>query len=58
MRKRAGAVTQEEVLLAENVNNVLTMSSQNALTDLAESTGGFLVANTNDLFPGLVARLG
>ncbi len=55
MRKRAGAVTQEEVLLAENVNNVLTMSSQNALTDLAESTGGFLVSNTNDLFPGLVA---
>ena len=54
MRKRAGAVTQEEVLLAENANNVLTMSSQNALADLAESTGGFLVANTNDLFPGLV----
>ncbi len=54
IQKRGGeGVTREEVFLAENVNNVLTMSDQNSLAQLAEGTGGVLVTNANDLLPGL-----
>jgi len=54
IQKRGGeGVTREEVCLAENVNNVLTMSDQNSLAQLAEGTGGLLVTNANDLLPGL-----
>ncbi len=54
IQKRGGeGVTREEVFLAENVNNVLTMSDQNSLAQLAEGTGGLLVTNANDLLPGL-----
>lgn len=51
--RRAGAVTQDEVMLAEDASNVTRMPTQNNLVDLAESTGGVLIANTNDLGSGL-----
>jgi len=53
MERRAGAVQQDEVMMAEDTSNALRASTQNNLVDLAESTGGVLIANTNDLRPGL-----
>jgi VWFA-related protein len=47
------AVTREDVLLSENTENVLRMSTENSMIELAESTGGIVVASTNDLTPGL-----
>lgn len=52
LTRRSGAVTQEEVLLSENADNALRLSKQNTLLDLAQSTGGTLITNTNDLSPG------
>ena len=52
-RRRGGAVTTQEATLGENTDNVLRKSAQNTLADLAESTGGILISNTNDLRPGL-----
>jgi len=49
MQKRSGAVQQDEVYLNENVNEAIRLSSQENLAALAVSTGGVLVANTNDL---------
>ncbi|RPI22006.1 MAG: VWA domain-containing protein [Acidobacteria bacterium] len=51
--KTRGGVTQDEVLLAENTNEATRLSSQENLASLAASTGGTLVANTNDLLPGI-----
>jgi VWFA-related protein len=53
MRKRSGAVSREEATLTENTEDVLRKSNQNSLADLAESTGGILISNTNDLRSGL-----
>jgi VWFA-related protein len=51
--RRGGAVTREEVTLTENTENAMRMSAQNSLADLAASTGGILITNTNDLGAGL-----
>lgn len=53
MKRPGEAVRRDEVMLAEDGNNVITMVPQNNLVDLAESTGGDPIANTNDLIPGL-----
>jgi VWFA-related protein len=41
-------ITREEVVLIENAEAAMRMNAQGTLDDLARSTGGFLVANTND----------
>ncbi len=51
--KRRGAVTLDEVALSDNANEAIRLSSQENLSALATSTGGAMVANTNDLGPGL-----
>ncbi len=43
----------EGMFAADTANDALRLNRQGVLRDLAESTGGFLVAETNDLRPGL-----
>jgi VWFA-related protein len=50
MRSRGGqAVTPEQVKAFDNAESSILKNAQQNLAALAESTGGFLVANTNDL---------
>lgn len=51
------AVGKQEILAPEIGAAAIRMNVQGNLQDLSESTGGFLIANTNDLRPGL-ARVG
>lgn len=50
LRTRGGqAVTPEQIKAFDNAESSILKNAQNNLATLAESTGGFLVANTNDL---------
>jgi VWFA-related protein len=51
-------VTREEMLIADNAEAALRMDVQGALADLAESTGGLLIANTNDMRQSLSRTIG
>jgi len=54
MAKRgAGAVTIDEVMIAENAEESLRANLQESLNEFAQSTGGFLIANTNDFKPAM-----
>jgi VWFA-related protein len=53
MKRPGEPVRRDEVMLAEDGDNVITMVPQNNLVDLAQSTGGELIANTNSLSEGL-----
>jgi VWFA-related protein len=54
MAKRgAGAVSVDEVMIAENAEESLRANVQESLNELAKSTGGFLIANTNDFKPSM-----
>jgi VWFA-related protein len=46
-------VTPDEVMAGETVEESLRVNSQGTLGDLAESTGGFLIANSNDMKSGM-----
>ena len=48
----AGAVSKEEVFVADTAESALRLNVEQTLADLSESTGGFLVANTNDFRQG------
>ena len=50
-------VTMDDVMNSETAEGALRADTQNALRALAEETGGTLIANTNDLGPGLVDRV-
>lgn len=43
------ATTPEQVKAMDRASDSIRANAQNSLAELAESTGGFLVANTNDL---------
>jgi VWFA-related protein len=47
------AVTPDEAMAGETVEESLRTNSQGTLGDLAESTGGFLIANSNDMKAGM-----
>jgi VWFA-related protein len=50
LRSRGGqAVTPEQIKAMDNAESSILKNAQENLASLAESTGGFLVANTNDL---------
>jgi len=50
LRSRGGqAVTPEQIKATDNAESSILKNAQENLASLAESTGGFLVANTNDL---------
>ncbi len=51
--EQQGAGTLEAMRSPETASDALRLNRQGVLQDLAESTGGFLVAETNDLRPGL-----
>jgi VWFA-related protein len=51
-------VTREEMLIADNAESALRMDVQGALADLAEGTGGLLIANTNDMRASLSRTVG
>lgn len=44
-----GALDRSALMSADFVENTVRMNKQGTLGELAESTGGFLIANTNDL---------
>ncbi len=54
MAKRgAGAVTIDEVMIAESAEESLRANVQSTLQELSEGTGGFATANTNDFKPSM-----
>ena len=50
-------MTLDDVMNSESAEGALRTDTQNALRTLAEETSGALIANTNDLGPGLVDRV-
>ena len=48
----AGAVSKDEIKLSETAESALRANVEGVLQDLAEGTGGFLIANTNNFKPG------
>ena len=46
---RPAPVTPDQVKALDIADDSTRSNTQNSLADLSESTGGFLVANTNDL---------
>jgi hypothetical protein len=50
--------TREEMLIADNAEAALRRDVQGALADLATSTGGLLIANTNDMRTSLSRAVG
>jgi VWFA-related protein len=53
MSRGGVAVTPDEVMAGETVEESLRVNTQGTLADLAESTGGFLIANSNDMKAGM-----
>src|SRR6185295_8550804 len=50
--KGAGAVSKEQIYAADTAQSALRLNLEGTLADLSESTGGFMVANTNDFKQG------
>jgi VWFA-related protein len=48
-----GAITSADMQAGQQVDDALRLNAQGAMGDLAESTGGFLLANRNDLQTGM-----
>lgn len=49
VNRTEGAVSKEEILASDNAENSARSNVQLAIRDLAESTGGFLIGDSNDL---------
>ena len=49
MTKTSGAVTKDEVMASDNAEVSGRANVQESIRDLAESTGGFLIGDSNDL---------
>jgi VWFA-related protein len=52
LQNRGGSVGKEEIYAADTAESALRLNLEGTLADLAESTGGFLVSNTNDFKQG------
>jgi VWFA-related protein len=54
-QQQAGSrpVTREQAMLADRQDEIGRLNPQAGLNDLAVSTGGMLIANTNDFAPGM-----
>ena len=50
-------VTLDDIMSSERAEGALRTDTQNALRALAEETSGALIANTNELGPGLIERV-
>jgi VWFA-related protein len=53
MKGGGDAVTRDEVMTTDTALESLRMNPQQTLRDLSEKTGGFLIANANDVGPSL-----
>lgn len=51
-QRRGGAISQAEVKAADTAEDALRLNVKGTLGDIAEETGGFLIANTNDFKKG------
>uniref|UniRef100_Q021C6 VWA domain-containing protein n=1 Tax=Solibacter usitatus (strain Ellin6076) TaxID=234267 RepID=Q021C6_SOLUE len=49
MTQTSGAVTKDQVMASDNAEVAARANVQESLRDLAESTGGFLIGDSNDL---------
>jgi VWFA-related protein len=49
MERPSGAVTRDEVMASDNAEVSGRANTQESIRDLAESTGGFLIGDSNDL---------
>jgi VWFA-related protein len=49
----AGPVSKDEIKMSETAESALRANVQQTMQELAESTGGFLIANTNNFKPGV-----
>ncbi len=52
-KRGADGVSMDEVLNVDTAQSALRASTQTVLDELSQSTGGFLIANSNDLRKGL-----
>jgi VWFA-related protein len=53
LKRGSGAVTVDEVMIAENAEESLRANVQDTLAELSQATGGFLTANTNNFKPSM-----
>ena len=58
LARGVGAVPKDQVLAADSAERSLRLDLQGALGDLAESTGGALIANSNDVRRGIERAVG
>jgi hypothetical protein len=58
LSRGVGAVPKDQVLALDDAERSLRLDLQGALNDLAESTGGALIANSNDVRPGIERAVG
>ena len=49
LTSRSGAVTRDQAVAADKSEEAIRANVQNSLADISEKTGGFLIANSNDL---------
>jgi VWFA-related protein len=58
MTRGALPVSREEVMIADNAESAIRMDPIATLDDLATSTGGLLISNTNDVRAGISRAVG
>jgi len=58
LSRGVGAVPKDQVLALDDAERALRLDLQGTLNDLAESTGGALIANSNDVRPGIARAVG
>jgi VWFA-related protein len=58
MSRGGRPVTREEVMIGDTAESAIRMNPQATLADLAESTGGALIGNSNDLRKGITRAVG
>jgi VWFA-related protein len=51
-------VTREEVMVSDTAESAIRLNTQATLAELAESTGGALIGNSNDLRKGITRAIG
>ena len=58
MSRGGRPVTREEVMIGDTAESAIRTNTQATLADLAESTGGALIGNSNDLSKGIARAVG
>jgi VWFA-related protein len=58
MSRGSRPVTREEVMIADTAESAIRLNTQATLAELAESTGGSLIGNSNDLRKGITRAVG